>query len=340
MGLKIGNTELKYGLMLAPMAGVTDQTFRLICKRLGAEYMVSEMVSAKAMCYEQRSHRKEALSSTTASLAAILKEESPMAVQLFGAEPDFMAEAASMIEHCSYRGCASDVPPVAIDLNMGCPMRKITGNGEGSALMKDPPLAEKIVRAVSQAVHLPVTVKIRAGWDSEHINAPELAKRLEQAGASAICVHGRTREQMYAPGADWTIIEKTKRAVTIPVIGNGDVTCGLDAKRMMAETGCDGVMIGRGAMGNPWIFSEIIATLNGDSYAPPTFSQRIAVACEHLERLQAQKGERVGLSEAKKHLAWYIAGMRGAATARGSLMRAVTAEEMKSVLYALLEESI
>lgn len=340
MGIKIGNAELKYGLMLAPMAGVTDKTFRLICKRYGAEYSVSEMVSAKAMCYEQKAHRKEALHSTTATLAAVSIEEFPMAVQLFGLEPEFFAEAAMMIEHGSYHGCTSSTLPVAIDLNMGCPMRKITGNGEGSALMKDPLLAAKIVSAVRDATTLPVTVKIRAGWDFEHINAPELSKRLEQAGASAICVHARTREQMYAPGADWSVIADTKKAVSIPVIGNGDVLCGKDALLMMEQTGCDGVMIGRGAMGNPWIFSEIVAFLSHKKYVAPTSEERIRVACEHLERMQIEKGIRVGLSEAKKHLAWYIAGMRGAAAARTKLMNAGSAEEMKQVMIALLESEV
>jgi nifR3 family TIM-barrel protein len=261
-----------------------------------------------------------------------------MAVQLFGSEPDLMAEAASMIEHSSYRGCTAELPPAAIDLNMGCPMRKITGNGEGSALMRDPALAEEIVRAVCKAVSLPVTVKIRAGWDAESINAPELAKRLEQAGAALVCVHARTREQMYAPGIDLSVIERTKRAVSIPVIGNGDILSGKDALHMMNRTGCDGVMIGRGAMGNPWIFSEIVSYLSGEKYSAPTNQERIDLACEQLDAMLEAKGPRVGLSEAKKHLAWYIAGMRGAASARTRLMNAASAEEMKAILANLLAE--
>ncbi|MBQ9783392.1 MAG: tRNA-dihydrouridine synthase family protein, partial [Clostridia bacterium] len=249
--MEIGSVHLRNGLLLAPMAGVTDRTFRLLCRRFGADYTVSEMVSAKALCYEQKSKRKESLLAGSAPLAAITKAEAPMAVQLFGSEPEFMAEAARMLEANSYRGCVSEIPPVAIDINMGCPVRKITGNGEGSALMKNPRLAGQITEAVCRAVKLPVTVKIRAGWDQNSINAPELAKLLEQAGAAMICVHARTREQLYAPGIDPEIIRQVKEAVGIPVVGNGDVQSAEDAIRMMRDTGCDGVMIGRGAMGNP-----------------------------------------------------------------------------------------
>ena len=218
-------------------------------------------------------------------------------------------------------------------------MRKITGNGEGSALMKNPALAEKIVSVVSRSTTLPVTVKMRAGWDSEHINAPELAKRLEQAGAAAICVHARTREQMYAPGADWSVIANTKKAVSIPVIGNGDILCGKDALLMTEQTGCDGVMIGRGAMGNPWVFSEIVAFFSHRDYVAPALEERIRVACEQLDQMRAEKGEHVGLSEAKKHLAWYISGMRGAASARTKLMTATSSDEMKQVMLLLLEDT-
>ena len=338
MNVQIGNTLLSHGLMLAPMAGVTDRTFRLICRELGAEYTVSEMVSAKALCYEQRAKRKEFASSVTAVLAATTKEESPMAVQLFGCEPDFMAEAAAMIETGSYRGCISTAPPVAIDINMGCPVRKITGNGEGSALMKNPDLAAQIVRAVSDAVSLPVTVQIRAGWDRDSINAPELAKRLEQAGAAVICVHARTREQLYTPGIDLGVIEQVKKSVSIPVIGNGDVVSAQTAKQMLEQTGCDGLMIGRGAMGNPWIFSEIGAMLKGCDYEKPTVSQRFDMARRHLFEMLREKGDRVGLSEAKKHLAWYIVGLNGAASARGRLMTAKSAEEVDQILLSLEQE--
>ncbi len=335
MSLKIGTTTLDHGLILAPMAGVTDRTFRTICKRFGAEYTVSEMVSAKALCYEQRAHRKESSASNTSSLAAVMKEESPMAVQIFGREPEFMAEAAKMIAEGSYKGCMSEVPPAAIDINMGCPVRKITGNGEGSALMKDPALAGKIVYAVSRAVNIPVTVKIRAGWDSLSINAPEMAKILEANGASLICVHARTREQLYAPGIDLTVIEQVKKAVSISIVGNGDIYSADDAIRMIETTECDGIMIGRGAMGNPWIFEEIIAKMEGKKYIPPTLDERLTIAVQQLQKMISHKGERVGLAEAKKHMAWYINGVNGAASARAKIMQATDASDILRVFDEL-----
>ncbi len=330
--LTFGNTVLQHGVMLAPMAGVTDTSFRLLCRRFGAEYTVSEMVSAKALCYEQRSHRKESVASCTAQLARITKEEAPMAVQLFGSEPEFMAEAARLLESGEYRGCASEVAPAAIDINMGCPVRKITGNGEGSALMKTPEVAEAIVRAVRSAVSLPVTVKIRAGWDAEHINAVELARRLEAAGADLICVHARTREQLYAPGIMPEVIAEVKAAVKIPVVGNGDIFSAEDALKMKKDTGCDGVMIGRGAMGHPWIFREIVDALEGKQTPAMSLDERLSVAAEHLDAMLADKGERTGVAEAKKHMAWYISGIPGAAAARGSVMTASSPEELRTVL--------
>ncbi len=339
MSVTIGAIALRYGLMLAPMAGVTDRTFRLLCRRLGAEYTVSEMVSAKALCYEQNGKRKESVLSGSAPLAAVTAAEGPMAVQLFGSEPSFMAEAAKLLESGEYRGCCSEIPPAAIDINMGCPVRKITGNGEGSALMKTPELAAEIVATVRKAVRLPVTVKIRAGWDSSSINAPELAKRLEQAGADLICVHARTKEQLYTPGIDLGVIEKTKAAVTIPVIGNGDISCAEDAKRMMELTGCDGVMVGRGAMGNPWLFAEIVAAMQGVPYVPPTLSERLQTAVEHLDGMLLHKGDRVGFAEAKKHMAQYLSGIRGAAMARGRIMLAKTPEEIRQIMAELIEQN-
>lgn len=330
--LTFGNTVLQHGVMLAPMAGVTDTSFRLLCRRFGAEYTVSEMVSAKALCYEQRSHRKESGASCTAQLARITKEEAPMAVQLFGSEPEFMAEAARLLESGEYRGCASEVAPAAIDINMGCPVRKITGNGEGSALMKTPEVAEAIVRAVRSAVSLPVTVKIRAGWDAEHINAVELARRLEASGTDLICVHARTREQLYAPGIMPEVIAEVKAAVKIPVVGNGDIFSAEDALKMKKDTGCDGVMIGRGAMGHPWIFREIVDALEGKQTPAMSLDERLSVAAEHLDAMLADKGERTGVAEAKKHMAWYISGIPGAAAARGSVMTASSPEELRAVL--------
>ena len=336
--MKIGNVVLKHGLMLAPMAGVTDRTFRGICREYGAEYTVSEMVSAKALCYEQRAKRKEYFSSATATLAAVLKEDCPMAVQLFGKEPEFMAEAARMLEEGSYRGCISDAKPTAIDINMGCPVRKITANGEGSALMRTPALAGKVAKAVCRAVSLPVTVKIRAGWDSQSINAVEVAKILEASGVSAICVHARTREQLYTPGIDLEVIESVKKAVSIPVIGNGDIYSAEDAQRMIESTGCDGIMIGRGAMGAPWLFSQIKCALEGEEYTLPPYEERLSVASHQLALMIEEHGERTGLAEAKKHMAWYISGMKGCAAARGQIMTAESPEDINNIFNELLEK--
>lgn len=323
-------------LALAPMAGVTDRPFRRRCRALGAQYTVSEMVSAKALCYEQRSGRHPERS-VSGALASVMRDELPMAVQIFGSEPAFMAEAARLLTAGDYIGCVGEVPPAAIDINMGCPVRKVTSNGEGSALLKDPPLAAEILRAVVAATSLPVTVKIRAGWDAASINAPEVARRLEDAGAVAICVHARTREQMYEPGVDRSVIAAVKKAVSIPVWGNGDIYTAADALSMMEETGCDGVMIGRGAMGNPWIFAEISAAMNGRPYTPPTPRERFDLALGQVRDMIAEKGERVGLAEAKKHLAWYCKGLDGAAAARGQIMQATTLSQMEDIVASLCE---
>ena len=331
-----GNITLPHGLALAPLAGVSDRAFRRVCRACGADFTVSEMVSAKALCYEQK-QKTPKVRSVSGHLASVMRDELPMAVQLFGCEPDFMAEAARMLEANDYIGCISEVPPSAIDINMGCPVRKVTGNGEGSALLKNPKLAGEIVKAVVSAVSLPVTVKIRAGWDAESINAPEVAKILEDAGASMICVHARTREQMYEPGVNRSVIAAVKHAVSIPVLGNGDIYTAADALSMMAETGCDGVMIARGAMGNPWVFSEICAALDGREFTMPTHAERFETALVQVREMIQEKGERVGVAEAKKHLAWYCHGMEGAAAARGRLMQAATYDEMASILREMGE---
>ena len=338
MGLKIGDLQLKHGILLAPMAGVTDRSFRRLCYQNGAELSVSEMVSAKALCYEQIGKRRDVETSGTAPLAAIGKDEGPTSIQIFGHEPEFMAEAAKLLESSSYRGCTTEVSPISIDINMGCPVKKITANGEGSALMKDPRLAGEICAAVSSAIKLPVTVKIRAGWDKQSINAPEIAKILEASGAAAICVHARTRAQLYSPGIDMSVIKAVKEAVSIPVIGNGDILCGADAVRMIEETGCDGVMIGRGAMGNPWIFSETVACLEKKEWASPDNAQRIDTAYAQLESMIAHKGERVGLAEGKKHMAWYLSGMRGASAARHAIMNSKSKEEIFEIFQTLREQ--
>lgn len=334
--LVIGDVHIPHGLCLAPLAGVSDRTFRRMARRYGAEYTVSEMVSAKALCYEQNCRRPSAQARLrTAPLAAVMREEYPMAVQLFGAEPEFVAQAARLLESGEYLGCCGEIPPAVIDINMGCPMAKIVNNGEGSALMKDPARAEAIVRAVRRAVSLPVTVKIRAGWDAEHVNAVEFAMRMEQAGADAICVHGRTRAQMYAPGADWEIIRRVREAVTVPVIGNGDIFSADDALRMLRQTGCHGVMVARGAQGNPWIFRAIRCAMEGLPYTPPTLSERLQTAMEHAEGLVREKGERTGIAEARRHMAWYVHGVRGAPAARNRLMRICSLEELSEIFSEL-----
>ena len=333
-----GNITLPHGLALAPLAGVSDRAFRRVCRACGADLTVSEMVSAKALCYEQRQKSGKARS-VSGQLASVMADETPMAVQLFGSEPDFMAEAARMLEANDYIGCVSEVPPSAIDINMGCPVRKVTGNGEGSALLKNPVLVGEIVRAVVRTVSLPVTVKIRAGWESTCINAPEIAKIVEDAGASMICVHARTREQMYEPGVDRSVIAAVKQVVSIPVLGNGDIYTAADALSMMSETGCDGVMIARGAMGNPWLFSEIVAALDGTPFAMPPAAERFEVALAQVREMISEKGERVGIAEAKKHLAWYCHGMEGAAAARGRLMQAASYDELAAILREMGEKA-
>ena len=335
--ITIGSYTLRHGLFLAPLAGVSDRAFRNVCRDEGAEYTVSEMVSAKALCYEQLAKKSNA-QAKTAPLASVFKSEMPLAIQLFGSEPDFMAEAARLIEEMSYRDCQSDTPPAAIDINMGCPVPKIVGNGEGSALMKNPPLAADIVRVVTKAIKLPVTVKIRAGWDADHINAVEMAKRLEDAGAAIIAVHGRTRAQMYAPPVDLSVIADVKKNVSVPVVGNGDILTAEDAIRMYEQTGCDGVMIARGALGNPWLFREIRCLLEDTTYAPPTAEERMTTAMKQIEFMVNEKGERIAIAEARKHLSWYTKGMTGAASARLAINTASTLSEMQDVIANLLSE--
>lgn len=297
--LKIGNIEIQGPAALAPMAGVTDAAFRQICEDIGAAYTVSEMISARAMEFNDRK---------TASLADLSHDEGPVFLQLFGSDPGCMGRAAEKLAACS---------PAGLDINMGCPVPKIVGSGAGSALMKDPKLCGEIVRAV-KAPGLPVTVKLRAGWDSEHINAVEVAKYCAEAGADAVCVHARTREQFYAGEADWAVVKAVKDAVDIPVIGNGDVTGASSAERMRSETGCDMVMVGRGALGNPWVFREINAYLCEAArlLPPPALGQRLLTMRKHIGMMCENKGERRAMPEARKHVAWYLKGMRGAAEFR------------------------
>lgn len=330
MAFLIGAVTLKHGVMLAPMAGVTDYAFRRMCIRCGAEYTVSEMVSAKAMHYRDLK---------TAQLARVRASELPMAIQLFGSEPDIMAEAAEMLEKGSYRGCVSEAPPSAIDINMGCPVKKIVTNGEGSALLKTPEKAYDIVKATVQATSLPVTVKIRLGWDQNSINACEVALAVEEAGCAALTVHGRTREQLYRPGVDYDAIARVKDVLKIPVIANGDITSAEIAKKVKAQTACDGLMIARGAEGNPMLFAEIVAALEGNEYRNPSPVELLCMAREHIALLCEDKGEGTGVREARKHLAWYVKGIRGAAAFRNAVNSAWTLNEI-SILIDQLEAQL
>ncbi len=333
MSIKIGDVTLRHGIFLAPMAGFSDYSFRKICREQGAEYTVSEMVSAKALCYEQIGKKIEY---RTAPLARVKADEAPMAIQLFGSEPHFVAEAARMIESLDYKGCVSEIAPTAIDINMGCPMHKIVGNGEGSALMKNPELAAEIVSATVKALkNTPVTVKIRAGWDNDTKNAPEMAKRLEAAGAALICVHARTREQMYNPGIDISIVERVKKAVNIPVVGNGDIYSAADAISMMERTGCDGIMIGRGAIGNPFIFAETVAALNNEEYRKTVLAEAIDTCIEHINLIREDKGEHTASAEIKKHAAMYIKGVHSAASVRDRIMKTHSTYEIEEILNEL-----
>ena len=318
--------------MLAPMAGVTTKTFRRMAEAHGAEYSVTEMISAKALCYEQLS-KKGAVK--TASLAEIEPGAVPTAVQIFGSEPDFMANAAKMLEDLAYNGAVGE-KPAAIDINMGCPVKKVVSCGEGSALMKTPELAEEIVRAVVKAVKIPVTVKIRAGWDENSKNAPELARRLEAAGAAAICVHGRTRMKFYSPPVDLDIIAKVKKAVKIPVFGNGGVFSAKDALEMFEKTGCDGIAVARGALGNPWIFEEIQAALDGRNFTPPDRDERIGTALEFLDGIIEERGERRGVAQARGLVSYFIHDIPGSASARNEINTASTREDLKRILENVL----
>ncbi len=297
--MKIGSVEIQGLTALAPMAGVADRAFRTLCRGFGASYVVGEMVSSKGFCYGDR--KSEAL-------LRVSGEERPMAVQLFGDSPLLMAQCA--------RGAMRFSPDV-IDINMGCPAPKITGGGAGSALMRSPRLAGEIVAAVASAVPVPVTVKLRAGWDEESVNAVELARIAEENGAAAVCVHGRTRTQMYSGECNLKIIRDVVEAVSIPVIGNGDVADAASATRMLHETGCQMVMIGRGAQGAPWVFGQIEASLRGEEPPqPPSWEERCDILCRHVSMMVADKGEHSALLEARKHAAWYFKGLRGAAALR------------------------
>ena len=307
-------------LLLAPMAGVTDRVFRVLCKEQGCGLTYTEMVSAKGLHYGGSAGKSRALLTTD-------ERERPCAVQLFGSDPAIMAEQAARLFEESGDALA------LIDINMGCPAPKITGNGEGSALMKNPALAARVIRAVADAVPLPVTVKFRKGWDDESVNVVEFAKMAEQSGAAAVTVHGRTRMQFYSGTADWDCIARVKRAVSIPVIGNGDVFSPKAYFAIREKTGCDGVMIARGAQGNPWIFREIAAAKEGKTAPAPTAQERMETALRHARGLVAQKGEHA-VVEMRKHVAWYIKGTPGAAALRGAVNECTTLSQLEALLLA------
>lgn len=315
----------EYGtVFLAPMAGMGDAAFRRICKEHGADYMTTEMVSAKALCYGDKK---------TPALAAIQEYEQPIAIQIFGSDPETMAKASEiLLEMSAKRG----IFPAAIDVNMGCPMTKIVKNGDGSALMRTPETAEAIVRAmVSVCGDTPVTVKIRLGWDHENKNVVEMAKRLESAGAAAFCVHARTRSEMYSPGIHPEYIRAVKEAVSVPVIGNGDIFTAADAEKMVEETGCDGVAVARGALGNPWLFEEIH---QGTDFIPPTKEERIREALRHFRYMIEDKGERVAVAESRAAIAYYTKGLSGSSRIRGMMNFAVTADEIIRILSDFAED--
>ena len=321
--MKVGNAELKYGVMLAPMAGFTDRAMRLVCSKYGAEYSVTEMVSAKAVCYNDKK---------THALAKIMSDEGPCAVQIFGSEPDIMARAAEILS----KGEMGGVAPAAIDINMGCPVHKVFSNGEGSALMKNPDLIYRITKAVSKSIDIPCTVKIRAGIDENSKNAVECAIAAEDAGASLVAVHGRTRVEMYSGKADMEIIKNVKKSIHIPVIANGDICSGEDAVRELLETGADGIMIGRGAIGNPFIFAETIAALSDGKYAPPTLKERVSAALFQLSASIEEKGEAVAVREARKQIALYLRSFKGAAQIRAEINTANTYKEVERAMMSAL----
>lgn len=321
--MKIGNLEMEGYAALAPMAGVADRAFRELCRSYGASYAVSEMISSKGVSMGDRKSK---------ALMQLSPVERPAGVQIFGSDPEIMASSVESV---------LSVKPQFIDINMGCPAPKIAGNGGGASLMRDPVLAEKIVAAVKKASgDIPVTVKIRAGWDDAHINAVEMAKRAENAGAAAVTVHGRTRQQMYAPPVSHSIIAEVKKAVSIPVVGNGDITDGASAAKMLENTNCDFLMVGRGALGRPWIFQQINAYLADGRILPePPVSERMRVMCKHIQMICDYKGERIGIREARKHAAWYTKGIRGAAEYRRQLGQLESIAQLEEIAYKICTEN-
>ena len=317
--LQIGNVTLENNLVLGPMAGVTDLPFRLLCKEQGAGLLCMEMVSAKGIYYNNKN---------TEQLLAIDEREHPVSLQLFGSDPEIMSEMAKKIE---------ERPFDILDINMGCPVPKVVNNGDGSALMKNPVLAGKIIEKTARAIKKPVTVKIRRGFDDDHINAVEIAKIIEDAGGAAVAVHGRTREQYYSGRADWDIIRQVKEAVKIPVIGNGDILTPEDAIRMEEQTGCDGFMIARGAQGNPWIFAQILHYFKTGEHLPkPTAEEMVQMMLRHAKMQLAFKGDYTGIREIRKHAAWYTAGYPNAARLRSAINEVESYEQLEELFGRFL----
>ncbi len=301
--MQIKTLKNKNNIFLAPMAGITDYAFRLLCSEQGAGLTFTEMISAKAVCYKDVK---------TQEMALIRPDEAYTSLQIFGSEPLYMAKAAMLL---------NDSGAKSIDINMGCPAPKIVKNGEGAALMKDIKLAGQIIEAVVKSTDLPVTVKIRKGWDKEHVNAVELAKTAQEAGVKAITVHGRTRDEFYTGTADWEIIKRVKEAVDIPVIGNGDIKSANDVVHMIKTTGCDGVMVGRAALGNPWIFKNILNEINGKPTTVPTDYERYEMINRHIKLMKYIKGERQTVNEMRKHIAWYLKGYKNSARVRDKIFK-------------------
>lgn len=321
--MKIGNVQLDNEVFLSPMAGVTDLPFRTICKEKGCGMLYTEMINAKALCYDDENTKK---------MLKMEKDEHPVAVQIFGSDPDFMGKAASIM---------NQYPNEILDINMGCPAPKVVKNGDGSALMRNPKLAAEVLSAVVKSSEKPVTLKIRKGWDDDCINAVEIAKIAEECGISALAIHGRTREQFYSGKADWDIISEIKQAINIPVIGNGDVFEVQDAVNMLEKTKCDAIMIGRGSQGNPWIFKRINHYMKtGEVLPEPTLEEKITTAIRHMNLAVAEHGDYVAVREMRKHIGWYLKGLKNSAKYRDQINKITDYKEVIIMLEEYMQHSL